>query len=156
MKLQTIADRYGQAMQIDDAEEADAYFQQLVSEVVRTTGMTRAHAERLERNNIGYFAGYMSRDVRLRCEQFYKAIHPVLGPVLETEKLTPEQIFERGIRWAEASDLFIRIKRDGEWQNVSVMTMNEEELKDIFETRDDPRELRRWIYALVKMLRERM
>ena len=63
----TIGDKYTPAMHITDQAEADAYFEQLVAHGMRE-GISREIAEKIERANLGYFAGYYSHEVRARVE----------------------------------------------------------------------------------------
>jgi hypothetical protein len=82
----TIGAKYGPAMNITDQAKADEYFEALVEHSMRCFGQTREEAERLERDNLGYFAGYSGHDTRLRVEQLFHCRHPVFG---EAVKGTP-------------------------------------------------------------------
>jgi len=54
----TIGDKYGPAMTITEQAEADAYFEQCVEHSLRCFGGERADIEKVERDNLGYYAGY--------------------------------------------------------------------------------------------------
>ncbi len=75
----TIGDKYNPAMEITDADEAREYFEACVEHSMRAHGMNRAEAESLERQNLGYFAGYYDTDTRLRVERLFACKHPVFG-----------------------------------------------------------------------------
>jgi hypothetical protein len=51
-------------------------------------------AERLERVNLGYFAGYYDTETAQRVLTLFKAAHPIFGTVAPT----PEQALEAGYR----------------------------------------------------------
>jgi len=70
----TIGDKYGPAMIITEQAEADAYFERCVQH-----GMlfhTRIEAEKIERINLGYYAGYYNNETRERVERLFKCQHP--------------------------------------------------------------------------------
>lgn len=87
----TIGDKYRPAMEIEDAEQARAYFEACVEHCMRF-GKTREEAERIERINLGYFAGYYSSDVGQRVLRLYGAAHPIFG----TSRPSAEEALEAG------------------------------------------------------------
>lgn len=95
----TIGDKYGPAMKITDQEEADEYFKACVEHSMRL-GSTREEAEKTERVNLGYYAGYYEHEVRLRVERLFRCAHPVFGKA-ELGVPTPEEAFQMGQDWAE-------------------------------------------------------
>ena len=88
----TETEQYDHAMRITSQEEADAYFEKLVSERMGEPlwGDRRQTAQMIERENLGYWAGYGSLETRARVERLFKAFHPLLPP---TDKPQPH-IFE--------------------------------------------------------------
>lgn len=93
----TIGDKYRPAMEIQTQEEADAYFQKLVEHMV-VRGHTRPEAERIERSNLGYFAGYYGEDTRERVERLFNCEHPIFGKFAVYGSPTFKEALERGIK----------------------------------------------------------
>ena len=62
-KETTIGEKYKPAMEITDPQEAARYFEECVAHAM-SFGADRTEAERIERANLGYFAGYYSSDTR--------------------------------------------------------------------------------------------
>ena len=95
-KIITIGDKYNPAMQIDDQEEADSYFELLVQHSIVNFDMTQEEAETLERTNLGYYAGYYSHGTRLRVEKLFNCKHPIFGDASNGPP-TPEEAFKAGV-----------------------------------------------------------
>ena len=91
----TIGEKYGPAMNITDQAQADAYFEQCVQECM-AHGRTREEAESIERQNLGYYAGYYDNETRCRVERLFRCSHPVFGAIAEHGAPTPEEAFEMG------------------------------------------------------------
>jgi hypothetical protein len=70
----TIGDKYGPAMQIEDAAEAAEYFEVCVDHHLRTAKapITREEVERIERQNLGYYAGYYNVHTQERVERLVR------------------------------------------------------------------------------------
>lgn len=79
----TIGERYRPAMEITDADEAKSYFDQLVERTMRL-GRSRQEAEELERQNLGYFAGYYDSATMERVFELYRCAHPIFGTSVPT------------------------------------------------------------------------
>lgn len=92
----TIEAKYGPAMKIMDQAKADAYFERCVEHSVRF-GNDRATAEKIERENLGYYAGYYDDEVRERVERLFRCAHPVFGAIAEVGSPTPEEAFQMGL-----------------------------------------------------------
>lgn len=71
----TIGEAYDPAMKIMNADDASAYFERQMTRF----GRTRAHAEEIERSNIGYYAGYFDEATRRRVRELFTASHPIFG-----------------------------------------------------------------------------
>ena len=95
----TMGDKYGPAMEIEDAEEAARYFEECVQHSMQC-GCSREKAEEIERANLGYFAGYYSHETRERVERMFSCAHPVFGKIAENGAPTPEQAFRAGLKAA--------------------------------------------------------
>lgn len=77
----SIGEKYRPAMEIKDQTEADRYFETCVLHNMKF-GTTRAEAERVERINLGYFAGYYDHETRLRVERLYRCAHTIFGKAI--------------------------------------------------------------------------
>jgi hypothetical protein len=93
----TMGDKYGPAMEIEDQAEADAYFNKLVNHALRTGGVScYDEAVRMERANLGYFAGYFDYQTRERVERLFKCAHPFFGSIAEKGEPSPDEAFRLG------------------------------------------------------------
>lgn len=100
-KQMTIQEAYAPAMQITEQHEADKYFEFLVGYCMGGRPlMTREEAERIERNNLGYYAGYYDHDTRARVERLFRCQHPYFGKIAEKGPPTPLEAFEAGVQLA--------------------------------------------------------
>ena len=95
----TIGDKYKPAMEITDQAEADAYFEKCVQHTM-SFGKDRTEAEKIERQNLGYFAGYYGHETRERVEQLFRCAHPIFGNASDGAP-TAEEAFEAGRKLAE-------------------------------------------------------
>lgn len=87
----TIGDKYDPAMRIHDQAEADAYFEECVQHTM-SFGTTRAEAERIEKQNLGYYAGYYDSKTMARVNRLFKTSHPIFGGTWPT----PEKAIDAG------------------------------------------------------------
>ena len=94
-KEMTIGEKYGPAMKITDPQEAAEYFEACVQHNM-SFGTSRQEAERIERINLGYFAGYCSTETRERVERLFNCEHPIFGKVSENGVPSTEQAIEAG------------------------------------------------------------
>jgi hypothetical protein len=90
-------EKYDPAMAITDQAEADVYFERLIRHNMRF-GTTRAEAETIERENLGYWAGYCDNGTRERVERLFRCRHPVFGSIAENGPPTTEQAWAMGQR----------------------------------------------------------
>jgi hypothetical protein len=67
----TIGQKYDPAMKITDQSEADAYFEKCVTHNM-SFGRARDTAEAIERENIGYYAGYYDDATQRRVERLFR------------------------------------------------------------------------------------
>ena len=102
LKGSNFGETLGPAMDITDQAEADDYFEQLVQHYMTCQsaetegGRSRVVAERIVRDNLGYYAGYYSDETQARVNRLFRTTHPVFGH----KKPTPEEAFEAGKRLA--------------------------------------------------------
>lgn len=80
----TIGDKYRPAMEMKQPWEANEYFEILVAHCM-SWGHTREEAENIERQNLGYYAGYYDSGTRRRVEHLFSCAHPVFGKIAERE-----------------------------------------------------------------------
>lgn len=92
----TNKDKYSAAMSITSQAEADEYFNALVDNRM-SSGVSRSEAMRIERSNLGYWAGYYDQGTRLRVEKLFRCKHPVFGAIAKDGQPSPEQAFRMGI-----------------------------------------------------------
>jgi hypothetical protein len=95
----TIGDKYSPAMKMINPKEAADYFELCVEHTMRF-GKSREKAESIERQNLGYFAGYYNQETRLRVERLFNCVHPVFGAAAEHIP-TPEEALEHGKKLGE-------------------------------------------------------
>lgn len=91
----TYQQKYGPAMQLQSEAEAAEYFEACVTHCMRH-GHSREEAERIERMNLGYYAGYYDDDTRRRVERLFRCAHPVFGSIEQKGPPTPEQALAAG------------------------------------------------------------
>lgn len=97
----TIGEKYGPAMEMTDQTNADAYFEKCVRHTM-TFGSTREEAERIERSNFGYYAGYYGNETQVRVERLFKCSHPIFGATTPGKSVLPEEAFNAGRKMAAA------------------------------------------------------
>lgn len=106
---------YDPAMQIKTQEEAERYFEKLVRRNMQEAGNDRAQAEKIERENLGYWAGYGSLETRARVERLYKAYHPVLPPADQPQP-TIAELLQLGWEFARSGEPFPWPRREGPFE----------------------------------------
>jgi hypothetical protein len=92
----TIGEMYGPAMKITDQANADEYFERCVEYGMRVGGQTRAQAESIQRQNLGYFAGYYDSETMERVNRLFRTVHPIFGATVPTA----QEALEAGKRLA--------------------------------------------------------
>jgi hypothetical protein len=92
----TLLDKYGPAMNVSDKSEADAYLEGCVQHSM-AHGYSRKDAVRLEKANLGYFAGYYSHEIRAKVEDLYDTAHPIFGKIAVNGPPTLEEALQKGI-----------------------------------------------------------
>lgn len=92
----TIRDKYGPVMEITTKEDAAAYFERCVEHSMMF-GHSRADAETIERQNIGYYAGYYDAVTSARVHELFDCVHPIFGK----QTPTAEEAFEAWQKMAE-------------------------------------------------------
>lgn len=93
----SIGEKYGPAMTITDQAEADAYFAACVEHAMHAFGKEREEAEKVERVNLGYYAGYYDNETRARVERLYRCAHPVFGAIAEKGAPHPDFALLAGV-----------------------------------------------------------
>ncbi len=92
----TSGEKYGPAMEMTDQATADAYFEACVKHCMRH-GRSRAEAESIERQNLGYYAGYYSHETRERVERLFKCSHPIFGSIAANGSPTAKEALAAGM-----------------------------------------------------------
>lgn len=93
----TWREKYDPAMEILDQESAERYFEACVAHNMRSSTNNLGFAQAIERANLGYWAGYYSKQVRLRVEELFNCEHPVLGKAKDRD-WTPDELIKAGMR----------------------------------------------------------
>jgi hypothetical protein len=102
----SIGDKYNPATSITNQADANEYFERCVEHTMSCIPeLSRDEAEKIERANIGYWAGYQSKCGARRMFALFNCSHPFLG----REELEPEEILKIGMesgsgarRWSGA------------------------------------------------------
>lgn len=97
----TIREQYGPAMEIVEQDDADQYFQALVTYHAQRWGRTRAASEQSVRGNLGYYAGYFDSGTRARVERLFHCVHPIFGAIADQGQPTADEALEMGKCLAE-------------------------------------------------------
>ncbi len=100
----TYGEKYDPAMGMTDQMEANRYFNDCVEHTMRMLPTNRADAERIERSNFGYWAGYYDEETRRRVERLFRCAHPIFGSIAEKGSPTPEEAIEMGRSMGAASN----------------------------------------------------
>ena len=77
----SMREAYEPAMALTEQAGADEYFAALVERRIRVTGCAHAQAQAIERENLGYYAGYYDSETRARVERLFACQHPFFGPI---------------------------------------------------------------------------
>jgi len=88
----TIGEKYNPILDISRQDYADEYFERCVQHTM-SYGKTREEAEKIERQNIGYYAGYFSSEVAERVNRLFRTSHPIFGGNMD---MAPERAFALG------------------------------------------------------------
>lgn len=96
----TTGEKYTPAMSIVDERKAALYFEKCVKHNM-SFGTPRKKAERIERTNLGYWAGYYDEETRRRVEKLFKCKHPVFGSIEKNGPPTALEAFEMGKKMGE-------------------------------------------------------
>lgn len=99
---ETMREAYGPAMEMTDQKEADVYFERLVQRCM-ATGVDRQEAESIQRQNLGYYAGYYDLETRKRVERLFRCAHPIFGAA-SIGTPTPEEAFDAGLEKGTGTD----------------------------------------------------
>jgi len=92
----SVGDKYLPAMKITDQAEADEYFAVCVQHTM-SFGIDREKAEDIERQNLGYYAGYYNDETRERVERLFHCKHPFFGSIEENGPVSEEEALRIGM-----------------------------------------------------------
>lgn len=94
----TMGETYTDALgSITTPEDAQEYLEALIECAIHHWGQSREEAEKIQRSNIGYMSGYFSTKEMARIQSLFGVVHPIFGGMAEFEKLTTEDIIQKGI-----------------------------------------------------------
>ena len=86
----TIGEIYGPAMEIISQYKADEYFRACVQRSVTFYRQTPEEAARIQRINLGYYAGYYDAKTMRRVNKLFRTKHPIFGDSTPTVEETIE------------------------------------------------------------------
>jgi hypothetical protein len=94
-------EKYFPAMEITDQATADRYFAACLQHhlMVSEPGLSAAKAAEIERSELGYWAGYCSRETRLRVEELFNCEHPILGKAKDRD-WSLKELLQAGMDYA--------------------------------------------------------
>lgn len=95
------AAKYDAAMNVTTQARADAYVKRLLVGVPKKH---RAEADRFERTEIAYHAGYFDAETRKQVERVFRCAHPILGAIAENSP-TPQECFLLGLEMGRKRNL---------------------------------------------------
>jgi len=106
---ETFGDCLRPAMTVKTQEEADQYLKDYTNFILEERSnegkpVTPDRAEQIAKSNIGYYAGYFSQETRVRVENLFNCIHPILGPA--SKPVTAEEAFKLGQEMAKHPEQF--------------------------------------------------
>lgn len=82
-------------MEATDQASANKVFEIIVAEHLKARPQdSRAEAERIQRENLGYLAGYYDHETRVKLETLFGAVHPIFGSVVKHGEPSPECAFK--------------------------------------------------------------
>ncbi len=96
----TIGEKYRPAMNMDNKEQANEYFELLVEHTMGF-GSSREEAEGIEKQNLGYYAGYHDNKTRQRVEKLFNCKHPIFGKATD-KPISPKVAFGIGKKLANS------------------------------------------------------
>lgn len=99
----TIGEQYRPAMEIETEPEAAEYLEALIQHAMGRHGQSREEATSIQKQNLGYFAGYYDQETRVRVERLFLCSHPIFGAA-SSGAPSPEDAFEMGQRLAEGQE----------------------------------------------------
>jgi hypothetical protein len=91
-KVMTIGELYTPAMSIKTKEEAKEYLDALIEYTMAMNGVKLEDAIRIEKSNLGYYAGYYDNETIKRVQELFDCQHPIFGKVIPTA----EEAFNMG------------------------------------------------------------
>jgi hypothetical protein len=94
-------EKYFPAMEITDQATADRYFLACLQHhlMISEPGISAAKAAEIERSELGYWAGYCSKETRLRVEELFHCEHPILGKAKDRD-WTFKELLQAGMDYA--------------------------------------------------------
>jgi len=93
----TYGDKYAPAMLLKTKKAAQQYLEMCVEHHMRLSNHTKEEAEKIEKANLGYWAGYYSHSTRERVERLFECAHPIFGSIKENGPPTPTEAFLAGL-----------------------------------------------------------
>lgn len=109
----TMGDIYSPAMAITDPSEAARYLEKIVDYVTLYGGSKKDREKpreehiRIQKSNLGYYAGYFDAETMARVNNAFNCVHPIFGGTMPTA----EEAFEAGRDTAERAKRGAKLHR---------------------------------------------
>ena len=97
----TSGDLYRPAVGIKTKEEAEDYLRKLVQWSVEHHGKDPSEAERIQKSNLGYYAGYFDRETMTRVHELFSCAHPIFGKASDSGEITADDAYRTGLQAAK-------------------------------------------------------
>jgi len=97
----TYGEQFKEAMACRTQEQADEWFARELEEMTGLNGKSRKENAAILRSNLGYMAGYYDKSASEHVARFFGANHPIFGAPDYRDKVTPEEAFQAGVRFAK-------------------------------------------------------
>jgi hypothetical protein len=92
----TVGEILKPAMEITKQEVADEYLRDYISYIVKNSDVSIEKATDIAKENLAYWAGYYSDDVRRRVERLFNSKHPIFGSIEENGSPSAIDAFNMG------------------------------------------------------------
>jgi hypothetical protein len=97
-----MSDQFEEALKCSTKEEAEAWLSaevQLFVESPDSSVDDPVEAERIIKENLGYFAGYYGDKEAEHIFEMFGVVHPIFGTATYNKDVTPAEAFQAGVDW---------------------------------------------------------
>lgn len=97
----TYGEQFKEAMACKTREKAEEWLKNEIKRHVSLYGGTPDEAKSIILSNIGYMAGYYSKEHSEHIHKMFGAVHPIFGTPDYWDKTKPEDAFQAGVSMAK-------------------------------------------------------